>query len=329
MNNDDAYARCCDECDKEEGGDVSLKACKSCMLVKYCNANCQRNHWPKHKKVCKLRSAELRDEALFKDPPPKEDCAICFIPMPFKLIYCVSLPPANIYLVPIYDLAIANEELADQAMELYYSCCGKSVCKGCAHSFAQSGNNDNCPFCNSDRADKTAEEVVADMMKRAEANDAASIFLLANSYHNGIVGLQQDHVKAMELYIRAAELGCSKAHSHLGTIYDEGGCLKKAKFHFEAAAMAGDEGARINLGTMEAQSGNMERAVKHWMISASAGQCGAMNNLLIAFNIGHVSRDAIDSTLTAYTNSCVEMRSESRDACIRWYIDHADESHWF
>ena len=36
---------------------------------------------------------ELRDEALFKDPPPQEDCAICFIPMPFKLIYCVSLPP--------------------------------------------------------------------------------------------------------------------------------------------------------------------------------------------------------------------------------------------
>jgi len=231
--------------------------------------------------------------------------------------------------VPIYDFAIANEELADQAMELYYSCCGKSVCKGCAHSFAQSGNDDKCPFCNSDRADKTAEEEVADMMKRAEANDAASIFLLANSYHNGIVGLQQDHVKAMELYIRAAELGCSKAYSHLGTIYDEGGCLKKDKFHFEAAAMAGDEGARINLGTMEAQSGNMERAVKHWMISASAGQCGAMNNLLIAFNIGHVSRDAIDSTLTAYNNSCVEMRSESRDACIRWNIDHADESHWF
>jgi hypothetical protein len=49
------------------------KVCKSCMLVKYCNANCQRNHWPKHKKECKQRVAELRDEALFKDPPPKED----------------------------------------------------------------------------------------------------------------------------------------------------------------------------------------------------------------------------------------------------------------
>jgi len=41
----------------EEGG-VSLKACKSCMQVKYCNAICQKNHWPKHKKLCKERAAE-------------------------------------------------------------------------------------------------------------------------------------------------------------------------------------------------------------------------------------------------------------------------------
>jgi hypothetical protein len=42
-----------------------------------------------------------------------------------------------------------------------------------------------------------------------------------------------------------------------------------------------------------------------------------MNNLLVAFNHGQVSRNAIDSTLTAYNKSCVEMRSEARDAWIR------------
>jgi len=40
--------RCCAECG-EEGG-ASLKTCKSCKLVKYCNADCQKNHWPKQKK---------------------------------------------------------------------------------------------------------------------------------------------------------------------------------------------------------------------------------------------------------------------------------------
>jgi hypothetical protein len=67
----------------------------------------------------------IRDEALFKDPPVKEDCLICFIPMPIKLICCSSLPPATISSVPIADLAFANEELAEKDMQPYYSCCGK------------------------------------------------------------------------------------------------------------------------------------------------------------------------------------------------------------
>ena len=93
---------CCAECGVVGG--ASLKTCKSCMDAKYCDATCQRNHWPMHKKECKLRAAELRDEALFKDPPAKEDCPICFLPMPAHLICCVSLPPATVSAVPIDDL---------------------------------------------------------------------------------------------------------------------------------------------------------------------------------------------------------------------------------
>ena len=96
----------------------------------------------------------------------------------------------------------------------------------------------------------------------------------------------------------------------------KGGDSKTSKFHYEAAAMAGDEDARCNLGTMDAQSGNMERALKHWMIAASGGHCKAMKNLLIGFNQGSTSRATIDSTLTAYNNLCVEMRSKARDAAI-------------
>ena len=46
-------ASCCAECGKEEeeGGAVTLKVCKACMLVKYCNAECQRKHWPIKKNV--------------------------------------------------------------------------------------------------------------------------------------------------------------------------------------------------------------------------------------------------------------------------------------
>ena len=318
MNNNtpnNMRASCCDECG-EEGG-ASLKTCKACMQVKYCNAKCQKNHWPKHKKQCKQRAAELRDEALFKDPPPKEDCPICFLPMPVKLICCVSLPPATISSIPINDFAKANEESTTEETALYYPCCGKSICGGCIHSFRESGNTRRCPFCNSDQSNKTEEELVAEMMKRVEANDAASIKMLAGSHYHGLNGMLQDRAKAMELYGRAADLGSSKAHSSLGNIYYEGGDMKKAKFHLEAAAMAGHEAARYDLGVVEAQSGNMERAIKHWTIAASGGDYTAMHHLITFFEKGPVSRESIDSTLTAYNSSCAEMRSKARDASIR------------
>ena len=167
---------------------------------------------------------------------------------------------------------------------------------------------------------KTEEEMVEEIMKRVEANDAASICLLANSYHKGLVGLQQDHTKAIELSTKSAELGNTKAHFLLGDIYHEGGNMKKKKFHFEAAAMAGHENAQYNLGIMEYNSGNMERAMKHWTIAASAGDCDAMHEMRVGFEQGYVSRESIDSTLAAYNSSCAEMRSKSRDAYIRAII---------
>jgi enhanced entry protein LpnE len=142
-------------------------------------------------------------------------------------------------------------------------------------------------------------------------------------YHRGFNGFQQDHTRAIELYAKAADLGHSGAHSLLGGIYYQGGDSKKAKFHFEVAAMAGYEVARYNLGVMEYKSGKKERAIQHWKIAASAGEYNAMHHLRKAFKQGVISRESIDSTLTAYNNSCAEMRSEARDTCIQWYIDSA------
>jgi len=316
---DDALV--CAECGKEGG--VSLKTCKACMQVRYCNAECQKNHWPTHKIECKLRASELRDEALFKDPPAKADCPICFLPMPVRLISCISLPPANISSVPIYDFAKANMEIAAEETEQYYPCCGKGICAGCMFSF-NNADNDKCPFCNSDRADKTDEaEKIEDIMKRAEANDAASIFLLADCYYYGLNGVKQDQTRGMELYARAANLGYMKAHNNSAGVYHEKGDLKKAKFHLEAAAMAGHELARSNLGIIEFQSRNMERAVKHWTIAASTGNYIAMHELRAFFERDggnyYVGRDTIDSVLKAYNNSCAEMKSEARDTYMRHF----------
>jgi TPR repeat protein len=167
---------------------------------------------------------------------------------------------------------------------------------------------------------KTNEERVEEMMKRVAVNDAGAMSALADCYHLGEHGLLQDREKALELWKQAAALGSSHAHFHLGNEYRQGGDSKKGKFHFEAAAMAGEEVARYNLGCMEDDAGSMERALKHWTIAASAGHYLAMDNLLIVFKQGLVSRNAIESSLRAYNKSCTEMRSAARDAAIRLSI---------
>jgi TPR repeat protein len=194
------------------------------------------------------------------------------------------------------------------------------------HSFWESGNDDKCPFCNSDHGrGKTDEENIQELMKRVEANDAGAMTALGSFYYHGKLGLLQDEEKAMQLWTQAAELGSSDAHYNLGDEYRQRGDSKKEKFHNEAAAITGDEGARYNLGCTEHHSGNKERAVKHWMIAASTGDHQAMQNLLIQFKDGALSRELINSTLTAYNSACAEMRSEARDAYIQWHIDRAGE----
>lgn len=196
------------------------------------------------------------------------------------LICCVSLSPATITSVPVYDFAIANVELGRKAVETYYECCGKSICKGCMYSLMiESGKIGNCPFCNSDRDNKTHQVAVEGIMKRVETNDAGAMQVLAGYYHQGIFGLHQDRERAIALWKQAAELGSSQAHYYLGSIYHEGRDLKMTKSHYVAAAMAGHELARCNLGSIEGKSGNMERAVKHWMIAASTGSYTAMSLL--------------------------------------------------
>ena len=74
---------CCASCGIAGVDDMKLKKCTACHLVRYCSVKCQKEHRPKHKKVCKKRAAELRDEILFKQPDGSDlgDCPICCLPL--------------------------------------------------------------------------------------------------------------------------------------------------------------------------------------------------------------------------------------------------------
>jgi hypothetical protein len=164
------------------------------------------------KKPCKQHAAELHDEALFKEPPPKEDYPICFLPMPEKLINCVSLPLATLSFDRLTTLPKQMRVCKKMDTEEYFTCCGKCICKGkgCVHSLQKSGNHGKCPYCNSDQVGKADEEMVEEIMKRVEANDAIAMGMLGSYYNHGQIGLQQDHNKAIELWTQSADLGCRR-----------------------------------------------------------------------------------------------------------------------
>ncbi|GMI03851.1 hypothetical protein TrLO_g11401 [Triparma laevis f. longispina] len=56
----------CSECNKIPYGG-KLKGCSACKMVSYCDAECQKAHWPVHRKDCKkMKAKRLKDSALSK-----------------------------------------------------------------------------------------------------------------------------------------------------------------------------------------------------------------------------------------------------------------------
>ncbi|KAL7541785.1 hypothetical protein ACHAXR_011226 [Thalassiosira sp. AJA248-18] len=276
----------CAACGKQ-GGESNLKACTACKLVKYCNVTCQKSHRPKHKKECKKRAAALFDEALFKPPPPREDCPICFLRLP-----CTS-------------------------ETVYKSCCGKLLCTGCVHEMAR--ETDICPFCRIP-ASVPDEKLVDRCRKRMEAGDANAFLELGSRYLAGVWGLPQDHKKGLELLLRAVELGSTDAHFMIGCIYVKGEFTEKdpikGLYHYQRAAMGGCELARYNLGCQEQERGNTERAMKHWMIAAASGYENSLEVVRKEFLLGHVTKSDYENTLRAHQKYLSEVKSDQRDRAV-------------
>ena len=171
-NNKDDIPNICANCGKGEEGTSTLKSCTACMLVKYCNRECQIAHRPQHKKECKKRAAELHDELLFKQPPPIDDCPICMLRLPML-----------------------------RRGSSYFACCGKVICSGCvcAPVYDNEGNvvtEETCPFCRTPPP-LSAEKMMERAQKRAKAGDAEAIFSLGQFYNQGLYGLPQDYEKAL------------------------------------------------------------------------------------------------------------------------------------
>jgi TPR repeat protein len=224
------------------------------------------------------RVAELFDEEkLFKQPPPNEDCPICYVRLPIEGNQCQ-----------------------------YMSCCGKITCSACycAHELAAADTETfKCAFCRTEGISSDAENIER-MNKRVKADDAEAMSNLGSYYLFGKNGLRQDNAKALELYHKSAKLGNHHAHSNLSVCYHEGIIVekdtRKATYHGQLAAMAGNIHARYNLGCDEYNAGNMDRAYKHWMISTNDGCDLSMKKVQEGYKSGFVAQDDYAKTMCKY-----------------------------
>jgi len=294
----------CANCGKE-GSDMNK--CNKCKEVMYCNAACKKKHRTKHKKKCERRVAELHDEALFKQPPPLEDCPICFLRMPY--------------------FAMGRR---------YMGCCGKVICVGCIHADQSTAEKTCdkqcacflcgrknavvvlCAFCRTPATNICEEEeFVKRIKKRMEMNDPNAIFSIGCYYSNGIKGYPQNHTKALELWHRAGELGCVEAYYNIGMDYIDGrgveADMEKAKQYHELAAIGGEVSARYSLAMFENQAGNFDRELKHLMIAAGTRDTRSLDFIKELYKTGYTTKDVYAKALKLNQAYLDDIRSDQRD----------------
>ena len=298
----DTKTMCCASCGIAGGGDIILKKCDDCDLVKYCSDVCQRDHEAEHKKECKKRAAELHDEILFKQPESthRGDCPICCLPLSI-----------------------------DVKKSTLMSCCSKYICDGCnlanqKREF-EARLQRKCPFCRK-AMPETDEEFNKQLMKRVEANDPfAMCFMGWKRCDEG------DYKNAFEYCTRAAALGDVEAHFHLSILYREGkGVDKDEKMelhHLIEAAISGHPMARHNLGCLEREKGRVDRAATHWIIAAKLGDDRSLEAVKDLYKAGQVSKDDLATALRGHQAAVDATKSPQREAAVvymKWLAGRAE-----
>ncbi|EJK77595.1 hypothetical protein THAOC_00564 [Thalassiosira oceanica] len=227
----DGRNEACANCGKHASDTVKLKDCAACRLVKYCGVDCQRAHRKQHKRACKQRAAELKDEKLYSqghERPEGDFCPLCTLPIPLPV----------------------------DKHSHFKACCSKRSCIGCSMATQKRGMYD-CPFCRTPMPKDDAGKL-AMVQARVAKKDPEAINHLAQKHFFGVPGLlqkdgvQQDAAKAAEFYTKAAMQG------HVVSRHNLGGCEgdklnhDRAVRHFLISAKMGckDSVETINRASM-------------------------------------------------------------------------------
>ena len=284
----------CANCGKQGSDTVKLKHCTACRLVKYCGVDCQRAHRKQHKKACKQRAAEIKEEQLYSQGLERHEgdfCPICTLAIP----------------IPMEEHSVFN------------ACCMKMICDGCNFAAQKRGMFD-CAFCRTTMVGNDADKL-ARIQARVAKKDPDAICFLGKKYCHGNFGLQKDMQRAVQLWTEAAKLGSIEALYHLGVEHERGGGVQQdmaeAAEFYTKAALKGDVLSRHNLGFIEAEKGNYERAVKHLLISAKMGYEDSLESIKKIFMAGLATKGQYAEALKGYQYAVEEMKSHDRDEAKR------------
>ena len=257
--------------------------------------------------LAKNLEEELEGADLFAPLPPTEDCAICLVP-----------------------LSHVNSGTC------YQPCCGNTICLACFKENKESINKQNeeksagkkialtCPFCREPNP-TCAKEEYALLQARCLQNDQKALVLMGGTYQMGKYGkygAPKDDLKALDYFIRAAELGSPEACVDIGNAYDEGNGVavdkERSAFFRRVGALRGDIAARHNIGYSEYfDLGNHGIGIRHWKIAAEAGHQLSLDVLRDIFNgkipgKEFISEECMESTYRACHDAQMEVKSEER-----------------
>ena len=249
--------------------------------------NCNNDGGAGEEKLMCQACKDKHEKALFKQPPPNEDCPICFLTIP--------------------SLSTGRK---------YKSCCGKIICSGCIHAVQMLDGEAKCPFCRAPTP-ISDEEIIARYKKRVEMDDVNAIYCLGYYYNEGKFGFPQDSAKALEFWHRAGKLGRASAYYSIANAYLEGRGvekdMKKAHHYWELGAIGGEVPARYNLGIMEEREGNMSTALKHYMIAVGCGDNQSLKRVRELYVNGHATKDDYAKALRAHQKYVDGIKSPQRD----------------
>lgn len=193
---------------------------------------------------------ELKSGNLFAPLPSTEVCPVC-------LLFLSRIPNQSVY----------------------HPCCGNFICLACVKErdgFIETQNDicDTCPFCR--EAKPSAEGGLRQLEARIQQNDVNALAGVGDYLWNGKQGMSKDKLKALDYWIRAAELGSAEACGVIVLLCERDAAVaamdKKRAFIFEqVGAMRGNILSRNSIGVKEYSRGNHEVGIRHWKIAAEAG----------------------------------------------------------